>query len=98
MSVVLRAALIALSIASLGGVLPWRPSAMATGQQPSTPPSGTASALVWPPPPAPARIRFVRALDPASARRKPSVFSRLARLIVGARDEPRMLQPYGIAV
>jgi sugar lactone lactonase YvrE len=94
MSAVLRAVLVAVSVTFFGGVLPSLPPV----QRPPAPIAATASALVWPPPPEPARIRFVRALDPASARRKPSVFSRLVRLIVGDRDEPRMVQPYGIAV
>ena len=54
--------------------------------------------LTWPPPPAPARIRFVRSLDPAAVRRKPSWLSRVWKTLVGAGDEPRMVQPYGIAV
>ena len=54
--------------------------------------------LVWPPPPDPARVRFVRSLDPLSARGRPSLFSRLARVIVGRTDDPAMQQPYGIAV
>jgi DNA-binding beta-propeller fold protein YncE len=56
------------------------------------------AALTWPPPPAPARIRFVRALDPNSARGKPSLLARIARAVVGTRDERQMQQPYGIAV
>lgn len=52
----------------------------------------------WPPPPMPARIRFVRSLDPAAVRRKPSWVSRVWHALVGAGDEPRMVQPYGIAV
>jgi DNA-binding beta-propeller fold protein YncE len=60
--------------------------------------AAAAPSLTWPAPPAPARIRFVRALDPATARSKPSVFSRILRVITGGHDEPQMLQPYGIAV
>jgi sugar lactone lactonase YvrE len=57
-----------------------------------------ASLPEWPGPPAQARIRFVRALDPASSKGKPGFFSRIAKLIVGTTDEPQMTQPYGIAV
>ena len=53
---------------------------------------------VWPPPPDIARIRFVRSVDPLSARGRPSLFSRLARVIVGRSEDPAMQQPYGIAV
>jgi DNA-binding beta-propeller fold protein YncE len=53
----------------------------------------------WPSPPAPARIRFLRSITPAAVRAKPSLLSRIARAIVGgAEDDPRMVQPYGIAV
>jgi DNA-binding beta-propeller fold protein YncE len=52
----------------------------------------------WPAPPAAARIRFLRSLDPATTRGKPSFLSRAWRALVGGRDEPGMLQPYGIAV
>lgn len=53
---------------------------------------------VWPSPPAPARIRFLRAITPSAVRGKPSLLSRLAAAIVGGRDDPQMTQPYGIAV
>ena len=54
-----------------------------TARRPSSAPALAASELTWPPPPAPARIRFVRALDPATGRRKPSLFSKIVRAIVG---------------
>jgi len=53
---------------------------------------------IWPSPPAPARVRFVRSLDPSAARGKPSMFSRVIRAVVGAGDQPVMSQPYGMAV
>ena len=63
------------------------------------PPSGTPpGSLTWPPPPAQARIQFVRTLNPAAVRGKPSFLSKAWRALVGGGDEPRMLQPYGIAV
>jgi sugar lactone lactonase YvrE len=64
------------------------------------PPQSTAAASLpaWPPPPAKARIRFVRALDPATGQRKPGFLSRIVKLIVGTSDQPQMTQPYGIAV
>jgi DNA-binding beta-propeller fold protein YncE len=52
----------------------------------------------WPGPPASARIRFLRAIDPAAVRGKPSLLSRIVKVITGGRDEPQMVQPYGIAV
>jgi len=89
-----RTAIALACIATLG-------NAHAAAAQParaSAPSAAAASALTWPAPPATARIRFVRALDPATARKKPSVFARVLRAIVGAHDEARMQQPYGIAV
>lgn len=53
---------------------------------------------VWPAAPDTARVRFVRSVDPVSARGRRSLMSRFIRVIVGASDDPRMLQPYGIAV
>jgi len=74
-----------------------RPAAAQPGQGL---PQGTAAraSLAWPPPPAPPRIRFVRTLDPAIMRGRPSFFSKIWTVIAGGRDEPRMLQPYGIAI
>lgn len=61
--------------------------------------AGTPPAVdrLWPDPPAPARIRFVRAFTPQVAPR-PSLFSTLWRLISGAADRPVMAQPYGVTV
>lgn len=53
---------------------------------------------VWPPPPAPARIRFLRSLTPAAVRGRPSLFSRLVGALAGGGTEPVMAQPYGVAV
>lgn len=52
----------------------------------------------WPAPPAAARIRFVRSLDPMAMRGKPSIFSRVLKVMVGAGTSPTMTQPYGAAV
>ena len=60
-----------------------RPARRRRSQQPSRPPS-------WPPPPEPARIRFVRSIDPAAVRGKPSLFSKVLRVLIGDREEPRM--------
>ena len=54
--------------------------------------------LAWPPPPSPTRIRFVRTIDPKAVRRKPSIFSKLLRFVIGGGADPHMKQPYGIAV
>jgi DNA-binding beta-propeller fold protein YncE len=59
--------------------------------------SGT-SRPSWPAPPAPARIRFVRSLSPASVRGRPSLLSRVVRVVTGGGVDPTMSQPYGIAV
>lgn len=53
---------------------------------------------VWPPPPAPARIRFLDSLTPQSIRPRPSAFSRILRVIAGSEPERHMGQPYGVAV
>lgn len=63
--------------------------------QRSTPPRGVDRA--WPDAPAPARIRFVRAFMPQAAAR-PSLFTRLWRVISGGTDQPVMRQPYGVTV
>jgi DNA-binding beta-propeller fold protein YncE len=54
--------------------------------------------VVWPSPPDPARIRFVRSLDPTSALGAPSLMTRMWRTLVGSGEPIRMRQPYGIAV
>jgi len=71
---------------------PARAAAAPAGQATITRP------LAWPPPPAAARVRFVRSLDPAAVQGKPSFLSRVWRTLVGAGETPRMAQPYGIAV
>ncbi len=55
-------------------------------------------APVWPDAPAPARIRFVRSLLPATARGRPSVFGRVWDVITGGREAPVIEQPYGLSV
>jgi DNA-binding beta-propeller fold protein YncE len=52
----------------------------------------------WPTAPEPARVRFVRSLDPSAVRGRPSLVRRVARAILGAGDTPQMDQPYGIAI
>jgi DNA-binding beta-propeller fold protein YncE len=66
----------------------------------ATPPSaaGQGQGPAWPAPPAEARIRFVRSLDPVAMRGKPSIFSRALKALVGAGPSPKMTQPYGVAV
>lgn len=76
-----------LIVAALILACPVRPAAAGAGQGPA-----------WPPPPAEARIRFVRSLDPVAMRGKPSVFSRVLKAIVGGGAQPTMTQPYGVAV
>lgn len=53
---------------------------------------------VWPPPPAAARIKYVRTLSPQAIKRPPSAFSKFLRVIVGGDAEKSMQQPYGIAI
>lgn len=55
-------------------------------------------ARVWPPPPEAARVRYLRTLDPVTARGPRSLMSRFFRAVIGANDEPSMSQPYGLAV
>ena len=62
------------------------------------PQPATGPVLEWPSPPDPARIRFVRSLNPAAVLGKPSMLSRVWRTLVGRDDVPRLAQPYGIAV
>jgi hypothetical protein len=52
---------------------------------------------VWPDPPATARIRFVSALVPRTARRR-SLLRRVWDAVAGGTDAPVMKQPYGLAV
>lgn len=60
--------------------------------------SGVQVAPVWPEAPAPARIRFVRSIVPATARGRGSVFGRLWNTITGGSDAPAIQQPYGMCV
>lgn len=54
---------------------------------------------VWPPPPAPTRVRYVRALTPGDVQRRRSTFGRVVSAIIGGgRETPAMTQPYGVAV
>ena len=55
-------------------------------------------APVWPAPPAQARIRFVRTIEPAAVKGPPSLVKKLWRVLVGSSDTDRMNQPYGIAI
>jgi DNA-binding beta-propeller fold protein YncE len=75
-----------------------RAHAQAGQTAPRPGPAASPAILTWPPPPAQARIQFLRSLDPAAVRGKPSLLARAWRAFVGAGNEPRMLQPYGIAV
>lgn len=54
--------------------------------------------VVWPDPPEPARIRYLRSITPAALAGKPSFFSRVWGAIVGERKQPFMVQPYGICL
>lgn len=67
--------------------------------QAQTAPAAATPAREWPGDGAPARVRFARSLDPASMRPRPSAFSRMLRVIVGAEGAaPVMEQPYGSAL
>lgn len=82
-------------IAVLGTV----PVPLAAGQRRAPPPPPPKpSTLAWPPGPGPARVRFVRTIDPSAMRGRPSALSRLVRAIVGPGDVATMTQPYGVAV
>ena len=74
------------------------PHAAAVAGAPARARSPAAASIVWPAPPDPARIRFVRTLDPMSAQGAPSLVTKMWRTLVGGRDPIRMRQPYGIAV
>jgi DNA-binding beta-propeller fold protein YncE len=52
---------------------------------------------VWPEPPATARIRFVTALVPRTARRR-SLLRRVWDAVAGGAEAPVMKQPYGLAL
>ena len=62
-----------------------------------TRPSSPAVERVWPDPPATARIRFVSALVPRTARRR-SLVRRVWDAVAGGTDAPVMKQPYGLAI
>ena len=62
-----------------------------------TPPT-PAKSLVWPAPPAVARIRFVRTIDPQSVKGPPGLMTKVWRTLVGSPNPVHMNQPYGIAV
>jgi DNA-binding beta-propeller fold protein YncE len=63
-----------------------------------TPPRTATVIPAWPAAPARPLVRFVRSLDPAASRGRPSFIARAWRALVGGADEPGMQQPYGIAV
>jgi DNA-binding beta-propeller fold protein YncE len=92
-----RVTVIALTLAFFTRVAPPAPSAPPNGPRRSATASDAAE-LVWPAPPEQARIHYMRAIDPASVKRKPSLFTRFVRVLIGSHDSPQMQQPYGIAV
>jgi DNA-binding beta-propeller fold protein YncE len=78
---------------ALALVIATAPGIAAGGVPPAAP-----NRLVWPAPPAAARIRFVRTIDPATVKGPPSLMKKFWRVLVGAPDAVHMNQPYGIAV
>jgi DNA-binding beta-propeller fold protein YncE len=74
-------------------VLATAAGAVAGGVPPAAP-----NRLVWPAPPAQARIRFVRTIDPQSVKGPPGLMTKVWRALVGSSDAVHMNQPYGIAV
>jgi DNA-binding beta-propeller fold protein YncE len=80
--------------ALLAAVLP----APAGAQNRNRPQAADASAPAWPAPPAQPRIRFLRSLEPASVRKRPTLLTKLVTLLVGDEPPPVMAQPYGMAV
>jgi sugar lactone lactonase YvrE len=81
------------SLLLLSLLLVARPGVAAEGAPPAAP-----NRLVWPAPPAVARIRFVRTIDPATVKGPPSLMKKFWRVLVGSGDAAHMNQPYGIAV
>jgi DNA-binding beta-propeller fold protein YncE len=68
------------------------------GGAPRVDPTATPASITWPAPPEQPRIRFVRTLaTPADVGARRSRVRRLLDAITGHR-EPRILQPYGVAV
>jgi len=95
----MTAARLAVAGLALALIVVWTAVRPANAHTPEAPtPQAATSRRVWPPPPAPARIRFLRSLDPAAVRSKPSLLSRIWHTLVGHDEVPRMAQPYGIAV
>lgn len=67
------------------------------GPVPSRPVTAALSPVLWPAPPAPARIRFLRSLSrPEDVGIQPSFWRRLGQLIVGPRDE-WLIRPTAVA-
>ena len=53
--------------------------------------------IVWPPPPAPAKIRYAGQLESsADVKRSPGLFKAIGELIVGAREPQRMYGPRAV--
>ena len=95
MSVIAFVAACSLGLVLFGSAQPPAPPAT---QGQAGPGSGTSRRPSWPPAPAPARVRFLRSLNPATFRPRTSLMSRVVGMLAGRKDDERMLQPYGIAV
>lgn len=90
-----RNILLAVLFAATASAAAVREPAPPATRQPARQPAVT---LVWPEPPAPARISYLKALIPMTAGRKPSFLGRLWNVVTGGRDEAAMTQPYGLAM
>ncbi|KKL20009.1 hypothetical protein LCGC14_2459760, partial [marine sediment metagenome] len=78
---------------AVAGVLLGPMLLLGCGPQPST----TEVGRVWPPPPAPARVKLVKIVRGASDLGRPSLLEALGNIIVG-KSPPPLLRPQGVAV
>src|SRR5215472_14159803 len=62
--------------------------------------SSEAQALVWPPPPDPPRVTYIKSIsNPSDIGRSPSALKRVVRFITGGPSEREgLLKPFGIAL
>ena len=85
--------------AGLAGLL-WWPACVLPGAAAETAASGASAALVWPAPPAEARIQYVQsASSPADLGVRPSFWGRIGGFLTGSRrDRETFGKPFGVSV